>query len=380
MKKGIESMFNIQHNFLQSSYLLFPNEFTKECMMEDYNLDKLYTNKTIVSGYPRNTVFNDAEAGKKVKKRLGLDEKIVYVYMPTWRGINSYGQMSTTDISNILSRMDQVLDENHLLFVNLHPNVGEAIDYSEYQYIDRFPQGVPNYEFVNCADALITDYSSIFFDFSITKKPIVLFMYDYDEYMEDRGMYTDIRALPFTKIYDIEEMCRVLKTNEILKNTYEDAKDYFEKYIKYDSVSATEKLVDYVFYGKESGLKIEDYAKNREKEWKFCVQPTRIDSKEEFDAFVNEQDVENTIFVIKNDYFHSLMNKWFFEEYNAKLTYVIFGYCRLLNEEDEKIFQTTDDENKPARRKIKNKARERAYQRTLPNIKLNNVTGTKRII
>lgn len=380
MKKGIESMFNIQHNFLQSTYLLFPNEFTKDCMMEDYNLNKLFTNKTIVAGYPRNAIFNDTEAGKTVKKQLGLEGKMVYVYMPTWRGINSYGKMGTTDIANILEQMDKSLDENHLLYVNLHPNVGESIDYREFKYIDQFPAAIPNYEFINCADALITDYSSIFFDYSITKKPIVLFMYDFEEYMEDRGMYTDIREFPFKKIYNLEDMCQALKKDELVTYTYDDASDYFYKYLKYDSIDATEKLVDYIFEGKNSGVAVKDYSFNKEKEWKICVQPTRIEAKEDFDEFVAGQDIDNTIFVIKNMYFHALMNKWFYEEYNEKLTYVIFGYSRLITAKEEKIFLTTDKKNKPRRAKIKKKAREMAYRRTLPGIKIVNKKENRRII
>ena len=380
MKKGIETMFNIQHNFLQSTYLLFPNEFTKDCMMEDYNLNKLFTNKTIVAGYPRNAIFNDTEAGKTVKKQLGLEGKTVYVYMPTWRGINSYGKMGTTDIANILEQMDKSLDENHLLYVNLHPNVGESIDYREFKYIDQFPAAIPNYEFINCADALITDYSSIFFDYSITKKPIVLFMYDFEEYMEDRGMYTDIREFPFKKIYNLEDMCQALKKDELVTYTYDDASDYFDKYLKYDSIDATEKLVDYIFEGKNSGVAVKDYSFNKEKEWKICVQPTRIEAKEDFDEFVAGQDIDNTIFVIKNMYFHALMNKWFYEEYNEKLTYVIFGYSRLITAKEEKIFLTTDKKNKPRRAKIKKKAREMAYRRTLPGIKIVNKKENRRII
>lgn len=380
MRKGIESMFNIQHNFLQSTYLLFPNEFTKDCMMEDYNLEKLYTNKTIIGGYPRNAIFNDKEAGLTVKEQLGLKDKTVYVYMPTWRGVNSYGQMSTTDIAYILHKMDKALDENHLLYVNLHPNVGEEIDYSEYKYINRFPEGVPNYEFVNCADALITDYSSIFFDYSITRKPIVLFMYDFDEYMEDRGMYTDIKELPFKKIYNVKDMCEAIRKDELVTYTYDDAQDYFEKYLKHDTIDAAKNLVDYVFDNKNNGLIIQDYASNKEKPWKVCVQPSRIDDKQQFDEFVASQNAEDTIFVIKNDYFHSLMNKWFFEEYNKKLTYVIFGYSRLISWKDEKIFKTEDKEYKSQRKAVKAKARERAYNRTLPGINVVNKDEIRRII
>lgn len=379
MKKGIESMFNIQHNFLQSTHLLFPNEYTKEHTMRDYNLDKLFTNETIVSGYPRNAVFKDTKKSIEIKEKLGLQDKKVYIYMPTWRGKNSYGKMCTTDIAGILEQMDKVLDENHLLFVNLHPNVSEGIEYSDYKFINSFPEGVSNYDFINCSDALITDYSSIFFDYSITGKPIVLFMYDYDEYMEDRGMYTDIEELPFKKIYHLDEMCESIRTEEILTYQYNDP-DYVDKFIKYDTLDATEKLVDYIFENKNDGLKIQDYQENREKAWEVCVQLDRIETKEEYDAFLEGHDLENTIFVIRNKYFHSLMNKWFYEEYNDKLTYVVFGYSRMLNEHDEKYWDTEEEKYKAKKKAVRKKARKRAFMRTLPNIKVSNQPKIKRII
>ena len=380
MRKGIESMFNIQHNFLQSTYLLFPNEFTKDCMMEDYNLDKLYTRTTIVSGYPRNSIFSDPEAGRKVKEQLGLTGKTVYIYMPTWRGKNSYGKMGIEQVDEILSALDQELDQDHLLFVNLHPNIGSEIDYNQYQYIQPFPKQVPNYEFVNCSDALITDYSSIFFDYSITRKPIVLFMYDFDEYMEERGMYLDIEQLPFKKIYSIEDMCRVVRNHEISGYTYDNATDYFNQFLKYDSLDATEKLVDFVFEQKDRGLLVQSYASNKEKAWKVCIQKGRIDNKEKYDEFIYSNDLENTIFVIRNTHFHALMNKWFYEEYNQKVTYIIFKYNRLINSKDEKIFKSEKESLSSEREKIKQKARNRAFERSLPGINISNRKKIKRII
>ncbi len=380
MKKGIESMSNIQHNFLQSDYLLFPNRYTKDCMMEDYNLNQLYTNKTIVSGYPRNCIFCDTEKGIETKKQLGLEDKEVFIYMPTWRGKNSYGAMKTTAIREILEQFDESLSDNQCMFVNLHPNVGEDIDYSQFKHIDSFPADVAKYEFINCSDALITDYSSIFFDYSITKKPIVLFMYDYDDYMEDRGMYIDVKSLPFKQIYNIEEMCDSFKDSKILSYRYDDAKEYFDKYTSYDSIDATEKLVDYVFENKDTGLEVEDYSHNKDKEWNIEVFPARPLEKEEVDEIVAKRNPEDTIFVVRDKYFHALMNQWFYEEYNKDLTYVVFAYCRMIKEKEESIILTTDKENKPKRRVIKARARELGYKRSLPNIKIKNKKENKRLI
>lgn len=56
MRFGIESMYNVQHNFLHANYIMFPNEFTRKAIMEDYNLEALYTGIVVMNGYPE-TVF-----------------------------------------------------------------------------------------------------------------------------------------------------------------------------------------------------------------------------------------------------------------------------------------------------------------------------------
>lgn len=72
MRFGIESMYNVQHNFVQASYILQPNEFTRKAIMEDYFLEDIYTGKVIMSGYPRNKVFMQQEQSEAVRDALGL--------------------------------------------------------------------------------------------------------------------------------------------------------------------------------------------------------------------------------------------------------------------------------------------------------------------
>ena len=106
MRQGIESMYNVQHNFLQASMLTFPNEFTRDVIMRDYNLLDLYTGKTALLGYPRNGVFFDADKANEIKARYGLREVETFAYMPTWRGANNYA----VDIRNY---RDQVMSYLH---------------------------------------------------------------------------------------------------------------------------------------------------------------------------------------------------------------------------------------------------------------------------
>lgn len=137
--------------------------------------------------------------------------------MPTWRGQSNH-DVNTSEYSREINQLLHYLDENlkddQKLYVNFHPIVQKFVKLDNYEHIYPFPSGVDKYEFLNSVDALITDYSSVFFDYSITRKPIILYMYDYEEYMHDRGMYFDIKELPFRKIYDKEALrdCLVNET------------------------------------------------------------------------------------------------------------------------------------------------------------------------
>lgn len=376
MRKGIESMHNIQHNFLQADYLLFPNEFTKEHMMEDYNLNELYTGKSLVCGYPRNAVFMDKKAGISLKRKLGYEGKQLYTYMPTWRGKNSYqgiGADYIDDINNILSRVDEILGENQIFFVNLHPNVGNEVDYKLFKHIEPFPANIPKYEFINCTDILITDYSSIFFDFSITRKPVVLFMYDYDKYMEERGTYINAKDLPFYKIYDLEKLIEGIKKDQFLESTYLDDIKYCEKYIKYDSIDSAKYVNKAVFSGEYNHMLVSDFSFNKQIPRELYVFKKRIDTKEELDEIYNKNQKENTIYAIRLKYFDSKMNQWMYDEYNDKITYIVYGYNRVLTWLELKQWNRKNEKY----RKI---VRYRSFQRSLPNLNIINKDDIRNVI
>ena len=324
MRLGIESMYNVQHNFLQANYLMHPNEFTKDSIMRDYNLENLYTGKVALSGYPRNSIFLNKERASEVRKELGLEDKTVYAYMPTWRGTsnhavstNAYGE----EVKGMMDYLDSTLKDNQILYVNFHPILKNSIQLDNYKHIKNFPDTVDKYEFLNSVDALITDYSSVFFDFSVTRKPIILFMYDYEQYMQDRGMYFDIAELPFVKLYNIEDLSEYLVTEKILEHSY-DNDEYCEKFLKYDSEDASRKMLDLVLYGKTEGLEIEDYSKNKEIP-REVIYPTNISNTgAEFET-LKHMAKENTIVLFEKRWFTKKISSILYDNYNDYFDYAI---------------------------------------------------------
>lgn len=250
---------NAQKNFFLADYLLVPNEHTDSVLRRDYQLDQLATGKRLFGGYPRNTVFFESEEVLEARKEaLGFSGKRLYAYLPTYRGDFVAGATATSDmlLRSHLLELDQRLSDDECLLVNLHPVAKSAIDFSEFKRIQTFPTAYNTYEVLAIADVLITDYSSVFFDFACTRKKIVLFTYDQEEYLRDRGMYFSMEALPFPKVATpagVLDACRSEKR-------YDDT-EFLKTFCPYEGADATEKLCRHVILG-ERLLREADFPKN----------------------------------------------------------------------------------------------------------------------
>lgn len=242
---------NQKRAFTTADYILFPNKYTESHMINSYRMHNELSpdNKIIVGGYPRNAIFFDKSLSKRVKKKYGIEDKIVSVYMPTWRGSlknqnEIFGQ--TTIIEQYLAELDEELPPNHEVFVKLHRLDAEGIDFTKYNKIKSFPQDIETYEFIACADNLITDYSSVMFDFLCTRKKIVLFTYDLASYMARQGMYFNINKLPFPQVNSIKQL-----VNELTSPKNYDDESIFEEFCGNDGPLAVENICD-ILTGSES--------------------------------------------------------------------------------------------------------------------------------
>lgn len=246
---------NLQRNFRIADYILYPSEYMKNHMLEDFMLDNISKNQIIMSGYPRNTVFFD-EQNQKIRDKEQMNGMQVIAYLPTWRGSlnNAEGE---DEIVGYLRQMDELIEENQLCYVNLHPYLKGSIDFSTFKNLRLIPSQYETYDFLNCCDVLITDYSSVFFDFANTRKKIVLFAYDEEEYFRDRGVYFDFAELPFPKVSTVPELMEAIKA----PISYDDSK-FLQQFCPYDDKDATEKLCERIILGKINDLTIEDVPNN----------------------------------------------------------------------------------------------------------------------
>ncbi|MEY8276166.1 glycosyltransferase [Blautia marasmi] len=242
------SMGNVQKSLLAADYLLYPSDYMKNIMVQAYCLENIYEGKILCSGYPRNSVFFKSEQGEELRRKLFSEKKKVYAYMPTWRGIVGTVQIDgqIAELDSYFQQLDKALAEDEILLVRLHPFVAKAMDYSKYLHITSFPEGYEPYDILNTVDCLVTDYSSVFFDFANSGKKIVLFLYDKERYLDERGIYVQLDSFPFPQVDSVTELIKELRTPKDYNDT-----EFKEKYCQYDGLNVAAEVCRHIIKNKK---------------------------------------------------------------------------------------------------------------------------------
>ena len=179
------------------------------------------------------------EAKKKVQDYFNSNDSYV-LYAPTfrWGKDVSYYNIDSERIVDLLGR-----DKGWKVLVRLHPNVlkdSGSIKTSESEINATAYSDIQ--ELIAASDIVITDYSSLMFDCAFIHKPCILYMPDYEEYTsKERGLYFDIRELPFPQAYTIGELTECIKNFD--KAEYDRKIDEFLKQIgSYEDGHACERI------------------------------------------------------------------------------------------------------------------------------------------
>ena len=251
---------NILRHFMTVDYFISPNEHTTNIMINAYKLHGLFKGEILEYGYPRMDVTVDSIdcKTKNLQKflkynKLPIDQsKPNLVYMPTWRGGTTRQAMKgveflVQEVINIKTK----LSEEYNVFVKVHPFLFEFVKFDlrlKGTLISDFCD--PN-EILAITDVMIADYSSVFFDFLPTKKPIVYYMKDRHEYENDRGLYISPDALPGAIVYTIDELVASLKklAQTDLRDDTDVRSEFINKYSTYDDGFATKRIVEWIFKG-----------------------------------------------------------------------------------------------------------------------------------
>ncbi|MGR5142801.1 CDP-glycerol glycerophosphotransferase family protein [Photobacterium sp. DNB23_23_1] len=201
-KMGMRYSYQVDSD--RYDYFISPSSYASKCFSSAFGIPK---EKIIEVGYPRNdaliTFSEDIHRISNIKQNLGIDlSKKVVLYAPTWRDMQFSTVSQSYYFNNPLENSDFTdgFDENCVFLFRGHYFSESHKEHSH--FID-----VSNYNDVNdlylISDILITDYSSVYFDYALLNRPIVFFMYDRAHYEnENRGFYIDVDSHMPGPIYD----------------------------------------------------------------------------------------------------------------------------------------------------------------------------------
>ncbi len=232
---GEESIEEYKEEFRRNAqtwdYLISQNPFSSEVFARAFD----YSGRMLEIGYPRNDVLfrrnNDTDI-KKLKRKLNLpDDKKIMLYAPTWRDDESFG-LGRYHYSDAL-RMDDVYNafgRDYVLILKYHYLVEDKTDWSGYNgFVRLFDKSVDIASLYLVSDILITDYSSVMFDYSILNRPMYFYCYDLGRYKNVlRGFYFDFEKSSPGPISDTTESL----ISDIINARHEDYAEQYEEFRK----------------------------------------------------------------------------------------------------------------------------------------------------
>lgn len=247
---------NYKKNFLKEAnkwdYLISPNSYSTEIFRRAFN----YKNKVIESGYPRNDFIinnNNKETELNIKKKLKLPmNKKVILYAPTWRDNQFYSKGKYKfDLHMDLQQMKEKLGEDYIIILRVHYLVAENLDFKNCKgFVLDFSHHEDIRELYLVSDLLITDYSSVFFDYANLRRPTLFYVYDIEDYRDNlRGFYFDFeQKAPGPLVKTTEEI-----VNEVLKierNGFipsAKTEEFYRKFCYLEDGQASKRVVEEVF-------------------------------------------------------------------------------------------------------------------------------------
>lgn len=256
---------NMIRNLLQSDFILSPNAFMTKIFLDAFKLKEIYSGNIIEEGYPRNDsihINKESIIDKLSQHNVLIDpNKKIILYAPTWRGKTASQVTDCSDEYNLFStKLLEVIDSNkYQLLIKPHHLVYKSLP-NDKKYSGKYiPQSIDTNELLSVVDILISDYSSIFFDFLVTERPILFYLPDLNEYKEERGVYFKPDQLPGPVTDQIEELGNYIrdieKTAAAYEKQYLDCKEWA---CRYEDGHVSERILNLIFDKNETGYNIKN--------------------------------------------------------------------------------------------------------------------------
>ena len=232
-------------------YLISQNPFSTETFPRAF----AYDGRILETGYPRNDLLYNADEDKiaQIKRDLKIpDDKKVILYAPTWRDVETHElEDAKYGLELDLNLLIESLGDEYVILIRTHYLISNNLNLDDFR---DFALNVSDYEDIAelflISDLLITDYSSVFFDFANLKRPILFYTYDLEEYENElRGFYIDIKTeVPGPLLKTTEEVldaiCHIDEISEEYSQRYD---EFYDRFCSLDDGNASKRIVEAVW-------------------------------------------------------------------------------------------------------------------------------------
>lgn len=232
----IERKYPIQNY----DYVLATSTYWQDAYSQAFGVDR---QSVLPYGLPRTDHLFDSHWIMSTKEKMyekypELKNKKIILYAPTFRG-NIYKGFEAIDFD--VKTLLGGLDEDYMVIYKFHPLMCEHHLDSDSRVICMNHEDT--HELFCISDYLISDYSSIIFDYMILQKPILLYVPDYKDYCNDLGVFVDINDLHYPICKSVEDIQEVIKTDCFDKEVIETNKDIF---FDYQDGKSTKRIIDFI--------------------------------------------------------------------------------------------------------------------------------------
>ncbi len=210
--------------------------FQKSFLLEDSQMLKL--------GIPRTDNFFNQQQLKEnaewTNTKLDLSNKKKLLYAPTFRD----EELHSTTLHLDIAKMKQALGNEYQLILKLHPSISNDLDKVVDDFVVYADKETPIETILPAVDMLITDYSSIPFEFALLEKPMIFFTYDLEEYDKARGLSDGFLAtIPGPFVHTTEELIQVIEQEAF---DLEMVRAFAAKWNKYSDGHSSERFVSFL--------------------------------------------------------------------------------------------------------------------------------------
>lgn len=252
---GVRLVKNMLRNLLMADYVISPNEFMTDIFNNSFRLREIFKGKYIEEGFPRNDMVVNTKREEILKKLrdhgtvLDPNKKII-LYAPTWNGnnvanpkidINRYTSMLEHFSKTIdTSKYQLIIKPHQIEYRNLSKEQLSACNFISYQ--------IDANSLLSIVDLVITDYSSIYFDYLVAQRPVLFYIPDFEEYSKSRGLYFSVDELPGPCAKNLDELSGFINNIEKVEKDYKDILDNTRAWAcKYDDGNVSGKVLNILF-------------------------------------------------------------------------------------------------------------------------------------